>query len=116
MISEQPQRLEITAQVQERAKKSIILPPISNLRVGTDVFGSARVFGEFSNPYTRTMSSFARITVVVFDGTGTVIGGGFTFPDASVPPGGRIGFDTGVGGLTAGQIASVQASVEPEVE
>lgn len=113
--SETPAKLEITVRVGERKKKALRLPPISNLRV-LDSFGSIRVAGEFSNPYTKPMSSLARITVVLFDSAGSIIGGGFTFPSSEVPPGGRIGFETSAAGVSdIARIASVQASVEAEV-
>jgi hypothetical protein len=99
-----------------RASKTIPgLPPVSNVRVEDD-FSGATVRGEFMNAYRQTMSSVARITCVCFDAAGNVIGGGYTYPAASVPPGGRLGFDHSVEGLRASQISAVQVSIEPEVE
>jgi hypothetical protein len=115
--SETPTKLEITVRVGERKKKAMRLPPVSNLRVFDDGFGSIYVAGEFSNPYTRPMPSFARVTVVAFDAAGNIIGGGLTYPGGEVPPGGRIGFETSIGGVSdASRIASTQASVEAEIE
>jgi hypothetical protein len=111
-----PSRLEITVQIGKRQKKSIPgLPIVSNVRVQDSFFG-AEVLGEITNPYAQTLSSLARITFVCLDSAGNVIGGGYGYPPAAVPPGGRIGFDESVEGLSAAQIASAQVSVEPEVQ
>src|SRR5581483_2696990 len=84
--------LETSVQVGGRHSKSIgALPPIANLR-WTSGSSGAEVDGEFSNPYTRTMSDLARIGVVCFDASGNVIGGDRTYPPAQLPPGGRAGF------------------------
>lgn len=115
--SETPTKLEITTSVGERKKRALALPPVSNLRFFDSGFGSIYVAGEFTNPYARRMSSLARITVVAFDTAGNIVSGGFTFPNGEVPPGGRIGFEAGLGGVSdISRIASVQASVEAEVE
>jgi hypothetical protein len=113
--STRPARLEVIVQTGDHQKKSLgALPPTSNIRI-SDTSTSAHVLGEFQNPYTKTMSDIARITAVCFDGAGNVIGGGYTYPQASVTPGGRIGFDISIDGLHAAQIASAQVSVEPEL-
>lgn len=111
-------RLEITVTVGERRPKSAIeLPQVANLRVELNVFDEAEVVGEVINASTsRTLSDLARITFVAFDGAGNVIGGGFTYPPAALPPGGRAAFRKTVEGLSPSQIASVQASVEPEYD
>ncbi|HXH35941.1 MAG TPA: hypothetical protein VNJ54_16295 [Plantibacter sp.] len=114
--NETPAKLEITVRVGEGKKKALPLPPVSNLRVFDSGYGSIRVAGEFSNPYTKPMSSIAYISIVLFDAAGSIIGGGFTFPSAEVPPGGRIGFETSAAGVSdISRIASVQASVEADV-
>ncbi len=113
--SGRPVRLEVSVRIGSVQSKRIgSLPPVSNARV-EDSFSSARYRGEFSNPYTQPMSSSARITIVCFGASGNVIGGGRTYPFASVLPGGRIGFEGSLEGLTAAQVSSVQVSVEPEV-
>jgi hypothetical protein len=83
----------------------------------TESFFGARVAGEVANPSTtRSLSSLARITFACLDASGNVIGGGFGYLIADVPPGGRVGFDDSIEALSASQIASVQVSVEPEYE
>lgn len=114
--SGRPQRLEITIRVGSRQKKSIPrLPPVTNVRVESDDFGTS-VLGEISNPYSKSLSSSAKITFACLDGSGNVIGGGYGYPESSVGPGGRIGFNQSIEGLSAAQIASVQVSVEPRVD
>jgi hypothetical protein len=105
----------VSVRISTRQKKSIPgLPPVSNLRVVEDF--QTEVLGELANPYSRTLSDIARITVVCFDGVGNVIGGGDTFPPAALPPGARAAFSVTVYGPPASRVASVQASVEPELE
>jgi hypothetical protein len=110
-------KLEVTVQVGSgQAKRIGELPPVANIRWTEDFLG-IDVLGEFTNPYSQTLASFARITAVCFDSAGNVIGGGRTYPSSSVAPGGRIGFDVSIeGALHASQIASAQVSVEPKVE
>ena len=97
-------------------KKSIgDLPPVTNIRV-TDSSGTAHVLGEFTNPYPFTISFDAAVTVVCFDASGNVIGGGYRNVQNPVPPGGRDGFDVTIYALDASQIASAQASVQPLFE
>jgi hypothetical protein len=108
-------RLETIVQVGARSTVRLALPPVSNVLVSTDPdLNELRVTGEFSNPYTKTLSGLARITAVIFDAGGDVIGGSFTFPQSDVPPGGREGFDMGVGAVAPDRAASAQVSVEPE--
>jgi hypothetical protein len=111
----QPARLEVRVQTRQRQRKSIPgLPTVQNVRV-TEGFLGAELSGELANPYSRPLSSLARITFVCLDAAGNAIGGGYTYPETDVPPGARIGFNTFIEGLSASQISSVQVSVEPEV-
>jgi hypothetical protein len=107
-----PASLAVAVHVDSGQARRLALPPITNVRA-IDVSGEAHVDGEFSNPYTKPMSSFTRITSVVFDPAGNVIGGGVTFPAAPVPPSGRVTFDLPVVGVDPARIGSVQGSVEP---
>jgi hypothetical protein len=108
-----PAKLEISVRTEAGRAKSLVLPPVANLRA-TDFYGDTQIAGEFSNPYTKPTSSLARITAVVFDAAGNVIGGGYTYPQASVAPGERIGFEITAYGVNLALVGSIQASVEPE--
>lgn len=111
----QPVRLEVRAKVGERITKFLGgLPVVRNVRVSESFLG-AEVAGDVTNPYAWPLSSRARITYACFDSAGNVIGGGYTYLGTELPPGGRIGFSTFVEELSAGQIASVQVSVEPKI-
>ena len=109
-----PNRLEVVTQIGSEAKKSLALPPVANLRLSDYILGGVEIDGEVSNPFTRSLSGLALITGVIFDSSGNALGGGFTFPEASIPPGSRIGFAIGVWGAQLSQAASAQVSVEPE--
>jgi hypothetical protein len=111
--SDNPARLEIVIQVREGRSRSATLPPVANVRLGEE-FGEVTVQGEVINSFDRTLSSLARITGVVLDQQGNVIGGDFTFPSSSIPPGQRIGFTLRISGISRAQAASAQVSVEPE--
>lgn len=111
----QPARLEVRAQVGERITKFLGgLPVVRNVRVSDSLLG-AEVAGEVANPYAWRLSSRARITYACFDSADNVIGGGYTYLQTELPPGGRIGFKTLVEELSADQIASVRVSVEPKI-
>jgi hypothetical protein len=124
IFSGTPARLVVTVQTESSQKKAgILLPPVSNVRVTEDFLGTS-VVGEVMNPYppslsytnsSRSLSHWARLTVVCFDGAGNVIGGAEGVrPDAgNLPAGERMGFDISLKGLSASQVASVQVSVEP---
>jgi hypothetical protein len=109
-----PANLQVNVQVEAGRPARLRLPPVSNLTATADSSGGAHVQGQLSNPYTKPMSSLTRITSVVFDAAGNVIGGGITFPAAPIPPGARVGFDMPIAGVTLDRIGSVQASAEPQ--
>jgi hypothetical protein len=106
-------RIEVNVSFRERAAKAIALPPVSNVRVQSDQFGTAEVAGELQNTATKPLSFLSNITSVVFDAAGNVLGGGLGFLESDVQPGGRIGFTVSIAGRTSSEIASAQVSVEP---
>jgi hypothetical protein len=106
-------RIEVNASFRARAKKAIALPPVSNVRVQDDGYGDAEVAGEVQNTSAKPLSDLADVTAVVFDAAGNVLGGGWGYLEADVPPGGRIGFATPIAGRTPSEVASAQVSVEP---
>jgi hypothetical protein len=108
-----PANLHVNIQVESGRPTRLRLPPVSGL-AAVDSSGATHVQGQVSNPYSRPMSSLTRITSVVFDAGGNVIGGGVTFPAAPIPPGARVGFEMPIAGVALDRIGSVQASVDPE--
>ncbi len=109
-------KLEVSVQIGgHQAKRIGSLPPVTNVR-WTENFLGTSVAGEFSNPYTQTLSRLARITFVCFRSDGSVVGGGYTYPPAAIPVGGRAGFSGSLEAVPVSSIASCQASIEPEVD
>ena len=108
-----PANIAVSVQVESGRPTRLRVPPVSGL-TAVDSSGETHVQGQVSNPYTKPMSSLTRITSVVFDAGGNVIGGGVTFPAAPILPADRVKFEMPIAGVTLDRIASVQASVEPE--
>lgn len=109
-------RLEVQAQVGESAARSVAVPPVANLRVFADSYSGTHVAGEYSNPTSRPLSSLARISAVFFDGPGRVVGGGFSYPTAALPPGARAGLDIWASAVPASAVTNALVSIEPEYE
>ena len=93
------------------------LPQVTKVTVTRDEFLGYRVRGEVVNNLDQPLSSFAKIGIVLFDERGEVVGGGFTFLDAELPPGRRAGFEAGNGISAApgGRVSEARASVNNEV-
>jgi hypothetical protein len=109
-----PAALQVTVIVEEGQKASGVgLPPPANLHFFANDVGELEVQGEFTNPYTQTLTDLTEITYVFFDGTGKVISGGVTSTGADVPPGGQFGFDDSDTTVDPAQVASVNASIDP---
>jgi hypothetical protein len=107
-------KLETRVQIGQSDRRSFSIPTVSNVRISADPYLGTRVAGEFSNPSTRTLSGLARISAVIFDQTGRVVGGGRTYPDAPLPPGARAGFEIWASATPPGAAARAAISVEPE--
>src|SRR5262245_20979850 len=106
--------LQASVRVAEGHAKRFKPPDLADLHA-IDANGVAHVEGVLGNQGTRPISGLARITGVVFDAAGNVIGGGYTFPTGLVQPNDHVQFDLAVPGVTVDRIGSVQASVEPSV-
>lgn len=86
-----------------------------NARTRADYFGDLEVFGQFRNPYPFRLSSLARIDYVTRGSDGTINGGGYTYPDSSVPSGATIGWQISNFALPGTMSpASVDFTVEAE--
>jgi hypothetical protein len=78
-------------------------------------FGDLEVYEQFRNIYPFRFSSLARIDYVTRASDGTINGGGYTYPDSSVPPGATIGWQiTNPAMPDTMSPASVQFTVEAE--
>jgi hypothetical protein len=80
------------------------------------MLGGVVVLGEVENTGATPLSPLARITAVLYDAHGTVVGGGYGYPVADVPPGARIGFTVFAPVVPAAGPLSAQVSIEPEYD
>lgn len=113
-----PTRVEVIVfHIKGQQKKSIGSPaPVTDVRFADDTLpfsGGTDVLGDFTNPYAQTISEDAKVTVVCFDASGKVIGGGSARSNTPVAPSGSSAFRVWIGALTPLQIASTKVTVEP---
>jgi len=108
-----PASLQVTARAESDQAKRLAAPPVSGLTAVADAAGRTHLRGALTNPSTKPMSSLTRISGVVFDAAGNVIGGGVTFPFAPVQSREHSEFDLPVTGVTTDRIGSVHVSVAP---
>jgi hypothetical protein len=69
-------RLLTTVSVRASREVRLFLPVAADVRLGSDRFGRLRVTGWLTNAYTKTLVGAATVYAVIFDGKGSVIGGG----------------------------------------
>ena len=109
-------RLEAAITVGDTSYEAYKLPKVSNVTLQNEPYIGLQATGELRNTLPEPLSSLAQITAVVYNSAGKVIGGGFTFPEAEVPPGSRISFTVGNGldTIDPKSAASVQVSASNE--
>jgi hypothetical protein len=93
------------------------LAKISKLRIlPQDFLGGVSVAGQIENTLDQPLSQLAKIGVVVFGANGAVVCGGFSFPDADIPPGRKVSFNAqnGLDACPAKKAKRAQASIENE--
>jgi hypothetical protein len=106
-------RLDVAVTVGQSAPKALAPPVPANVRVEPSAAGGVDVVGEVSNTAALPLSTFARVTAVVFDGAGNAIGGNSNFLPTDVPHADRIGFKVHVAAVAPGSAASALVSIEP---
>ena len=110
-------RLEIVAQIGESGKGSRTFPAPANVRILPDRFEAdsvGSVEGEIQNDSAAKTMERARLSTVVLDASGNVIGGQTGNAMASLPPGSRQFFKiSGMRGVTFSNAASAIVSVNP---
>jgi|1186.fasta_scaffold01376_2 hypothetical protein len=106
-----PASLQVSVRTEGDQPKRLAGPQVAGLTATADAAGRVHLHGELTNTATQPMSSLTRISGVVFDTAGNVIGGGVTFPTAPVRPNDHFDFDLPVTGVTADRIGSFQVSV-----
>jgi hypothetical protein len=92
------------------------LPKVSRVKLIEQEYFGLTVRGEVENTLDQPLSQFAKIGVVVFDAAGKVIGGGFAYLDADLPPGRRAGFSSSNGTNAVPVRAAAKAFVTVENE
>src|SRR4051812_15520208 len=108
-----PANLQVTARAESDQAKRLAAPPVNGLTAVADATGRTHLRGALTNPSTKPLSSLTRISGVVLDAAGNVIGGGVTFPFAPVQSREHSEFDLPVTGVTTDRIGSVHVSVAP---
>jgi len=111
--SDKTTKLETTVTVGSSAPAAYVFPEISDVRMSWDQYLGLQVRGVVKNPYQEAISSYATIFVVCFNESGRVVGGGYTFLDNDLPPGGRAAFEAGNGlmSLKKGDVRSVKVTM-----
>jgi hypothetical protein len=112
---EHAMRIRASVRVREWSRRRVRLPVVSNVRLVRGQFGT-EVHGSVRNVTRSTLSSRADVHAVLFDGAGTVIGGGSALLQTAVGPGARTAFRVvpGVEDTPFDRVASIRVSVEPD--
>lgn len=79
--------LEVTVDVRKSGPPELAVPSVSNVRVERDEFGFLTVRSQLTNDLPGTLSSLTDAFVVLKDSSGSIVGGGFTYPDNDLPKG-----------------------------
>jgi hypothetical protein len=91
------------------------LPQARRVRVVRDDFGGVEVRGEVENTLESSLSSFARISIVLLSRRGEIVGGAYTYLDADLPPGRRAGFNAYITAAPSRAVDTAKVSVENSV-
>ncbi len=115
--------VETFIEVTETAPAAYRLPEVRHVRtpIGED---GLHVRGVVENTLDVTLSDGAPVSFVLFDASGSVIGGGSTplnslasgGSGAALPPGQSVAFDASACCVDAGAVTRARASVDYEVE
>ena len=113
-------RLEFVVQVRDQAAPQRVVPAIANPHVVPDLTSPAyvgAVQGEVVNDKLDRSLMRAELSTVALDAAGNVLGGGFGYASASLPPTAREFFKiNGLRGVQVANVASVMVSVVPTYE
>jgi hypothetical protein len=89
-------RLEVNPTVGQSAHTNYPLPIVSRVGLTRDLYLGLTVHGQVENNLDAPLSQFAQITTVIFSPSGRVVGGGFTYLDADLPPGRSAAWSTNI--------------------
>jgi hypothetical protein len=112
------EHLEVVVRVGKSVPRSIAYPAIREVSVGPSLVDPAfvgGVYGEIVNVHRSLTLERARISVILLDSAGAVLGGGTGYASAELPPGARVLFKvtTGITPVRIDRVASVRVSTEP---
>jgi hypothetical protein len=111
-------RLEVVIQVAGRAPKAAFAPAVAAVRILPDLYDRGyvgSVEGELIHDRPGLVMQNARLSAVIFDAAGNVLGGGNGYAFASLPPGAREFFkiSSGLKAIQLEKAAEAYVSVEP---
>jgi hypothetical protein len=109
-------RLEITVQVSSRSPRSIHEPPVADLRVVPDKDGFVdAVVGQVANDRTGAVLTSSRLSSVLFDVAGNVVGGAYGSVSVPLPHNTRAYFSASSApeSTPMANVALARVSVEP---
>ncbi len=69
---------------------------MTRVRLVKDPYVGLSVNGQVQNNLDAALSQFARISAVVFNASGRIVGGGYTYLDADLAPGRRAAFSVDI--------------------
>jgi hypothetical protein len=111
-------RLEIVAQTDAWVAHTLHQPALEDVHIVPSSFQPAwvgSVDGDVINDHPTSTLSSAQLSIVLFDSTGKVVGGGTGFVTSTLPPGTRAFFSAGSGisDVPVTQASTAAISVEP---
>jgi hypothetical protein len=111
-------RLEIVVQVASHVKHELHEPAVENVHVVPSAYQPAwvgSVDGEIVNDDVGAKLTSAKLSIVIFDSTGKIVGGGTGYVFATLPPGTRSFFSGAVGlaPIPTAEASTAAVSVEP---
>lgn len=104
--------VETTVDVGSFEDAAYQLPPMTDVRVVVGDYGEMTVDGQIENPYDKSLSSFARISCVLWE-KGKIVGGAFTYPDTELKPGRKMLFHASI--YTVPSATRAKCSMDNEV-
>ena len=112
-----PKKMEAFVDIDSSEPAQYALPDVSQVRIIRDDWGDISVKGQVKNDLDDALSSIASITCVIFDKSGKVVGGGFTFLDSDLKSGRTAGFEVvnGPSVTQSSKAASAKASMDNQV-
>ena len=116
---DKPSKMEAFVDVGSSEDAQYRLPTVTHVRVIKDQYVGVQVRGQVKNDWEDgSLSSSARIGCVLFDASGTVVGGGFGYLMASLPPGRTAAVELVIGpsATPASRVSRAELSIDNAFE